>query len=58
MNIRSHIGPPEQVQDRACEAEIRRLRRLGWSIDGIARHLSLPRAAVERVIIGTPRGTQ
>jgi hypothetical protein len=57
MNIRPHIGPPEPVQDRAREAEIRRLRHLGWSIDGIARHLSLSRVVVERVIIGT-RSTQ
>ncbi|MFZ4807504.1 MAG: hypothetical protein ACOYLQ_09625 [Hyphomicrobiaceae bacterium] len=48
--LRSHIGPPEPNTDRAAVAEIRRLRKLGWSRTGIARHLALHQDYVDQVI--------
>jgi hypothetical protein len=54
-HIRSHIGPPEEAQERAVTAEIIRLRKLGWSRDGIARRLGLHPDRVG-VVIGLARG--
>lgn len=54
--IRSHLGPPPDVQVRALEAEIWRLSGLGWSRNGIARRFGLHPDRVGEIIDRKPRG--